>query len=181
MLSIVADMKLTKIISALKTNVSHGLWSDNKVRTRDFCLSKKPGKAYPLTKMWRWRVTTFDACGRKFRLMPAYHKNIPEFSAILGEDIGADCRILARLEFHQSHAGWHAHVVCGDTDLATPGIVKPSGVRRLPSDGSRHRNISYLTGGAVMNDHIAGLIACDFFRMPAEAPLFSSEGLPWAA
>lgn len=39
---------------------------------------------------------------------------VPEFSSVLAEDLGVDCRVLARLEFHQSHAGWHAHVVWQD-------------------------------------------------------------------
>jgi hypothetical protein len=43
---------------------------------------------------------------------------------ILAEDVGADCKILARLVFHGSHIGWHAHAFCGNIDVAAAGIVK---------------------------------------------------------
>ena len=142
-------MRLVAIIRATKVNVSHGAWSEDKLRPRDFHLSKKPGKVYPLTRRWRWRVSTFEACGRKFRLMPAYHTKVPEFTAVLAEEVGTDCRILARLEFHQTHVGWHAHLICGEIEKAVAGIVKPIGVRRLPRATSPHRNCKYVGSSSV--------------------------------
>jgi hypothetical protein len=173
-------MRLATIILAPKTRISHGVWSDQKLRSHDFYLSKKPGKVYPLTRRWRWRVSTFEACGRKFRLMPAYHTQLPEFTAVLAEETGSDCRVLARLEFHQSHVGWHAHLGCGDIDILASGVVKPLGVIRMPGAGAHHRNVNYQRPGVIMNDDIAAAITADFFKVPDPPNLFASGSLPWA-
>jgi hypothetical protein len=172
-------MRLIEFIRSDKTNLVHGSWGEDKIRTKDFPLSKKRGKVYPLTRRYRWRVSTLEACGRRFRLMAAYHTIVPEFMAALAEDLSTDSRILARLEFHQSHDGWHVHPFCGDSNLAAAGIVKPLGTLRLPKQGTYHRNCKMLAPGQKMTDVAAAAIVADFFRIPDTPDLFSAVSLPW--
>lgn len=172
-------MRLSAIIRAEKSNVSHGRWSEDKTRAKDFPLSKKRGKAYPLTRRWRWRASTLDACEKKFRLLTAYHMLVPEFSAVLAEDLSGDSRIVARLEFHGTHGGWHAHAKCGDVLSVPSGIVKPAGIVRLPKGGAFHRHCEMLRSGKAMSDVAAAAIVADFFRIPDEPDLFSVGDLPW--
>ena len=166
------------IIRAAKSNLTHGAWGDDKIRMKDFPLSKKRGRTYPITRRYRWRVSTFETNGRKFRLMTAYHTLVPEFTAVLAEDVGGDSRVLTRLEFHESHDGWHAHTCCA-ADAAVAGIVKPAGERRFPRAHGFCRHGAYLGSGKSMTDEIAAAIASDFFRLPDPQDMFSMEGLPW--
>jgi hypothetical protein len=174
-------MLLIEFIRSDKSILFLGAWGEDKIRTKDFPLSRGKGKTFPLTRRYRWRVSILQACSRKFRLMVAYHTQLPEFLAVLAEDLSGDSRVLARLEFHQSHDGWHLHPFCDDSDLATAGIVKPLGTIRLPKQGANHRNRTLLGSGDKMNDACADKIVADFFRIPdTDAPdLFSVECLPW--
>jgi hypothetical protein len=172
-------MNLKEFISGDKLNVHHSPWGDEKLRAKDFPLSKKSGKTYPLTRQWRWRVTTLELENRKFRLMATYHKTVPEFMAVLAEDLETDSRIIARLEFHGTHDGWHIHPVCDDFDNVAPGVIRPSGTKRLPAGGKHHRNREILLGGRAMSDEHAASIVSSVFRLGDITDLFSPEGLPW--
>jgi hypothetical protein len=172
-------MRLKEFIKGAKDKVSHGGWGDEKLRSKDFPLSKKGGKVYPLTRQWRWRVTTLEVGGRKFRLMASYHKVVPEFSAILAEDLGKDSRVIARFEFHATHDGWHAHPFCDDFDSILSGITKPIGTKRVPRGGSYHRHSEMLLDGKPMNDDCAAAVVESVFNLGEGADLFSVESLPW--
>ena len=172
-------MLLKKFIRAKKLNLNHGSWGDDKLRSKDFPLSKKGGKTYPLTRQWRWRITTLEAEGRKFRLMTTYHKVVPEFCAVLAEDLNKDSRIIARLEFHATHDGWHAHPYCGDFDIVLSGITKPLGTRRIPREGAFHRHDEMLRDGKPMSDAHAGAVVSSAFNLGESIDIFSVEYLPW--
>jgi len=172
-------MLLKQIIGIGKVNVVHGAWSGDKLKSKDFPLSRKRGKAYPLTRQWRWRVSTLQINGRRFRLITSYHLQAPEFAAVLGEEVGEDCRVIARYEFHGSHDGWHVHSYCGDFDKVPTGIVKPVGTIRIPPEGAFHRHCEMLNSGSSMNDHTAAAIAADIFGLGDTIDMFSMEGIPW--
>ena len=108
-------MNLKEIIAASnKTNISVGPWTDEKPRKKDFPLSRKSGGAFPLTRKWRWATVEFEIGSAKFRLLVAYHIDVPEYMALLGEQISGDSCVLARLEYHANHPhlGWHLHANC---------------------------------------------------------------------
>jgi hypothetical protein len=172
-------MRLKEFINGAKERISHGSWGEEKLRSKDFPLSKKGGRVYPLTRQWRWRVTTLQVCGRKFRLMASYHKVVPEYSAILAEDLGKDSRVIARVEFHATHDGWHAHPLCDDFDSTLPGTVRPVGTRRVPRANSYHRHTEMLLDGKAMNDDCASTIVASVFNLGEGISLFSREFLPW--
>lgn len=88
-------MRVAQIIRAAKSDVVFSAWSDDKLKPKDFPLSKKRGKVHPLTRRYRWQVITFKALGRDYRVLVAYHTLVPEFIATVGEEVGGDCRVLA--------------------------------------------------------------------------------------
>ena len=51
---------------------------------------------------------------------------------MLGLDDQGDTKLLARLERHPTHAGWHVHVAC-ESDDAPPGIKQGPWVKCLHS------------------------------------------------
>lgn len=166
-------MHLREVIRAVKANVTTGSWSIEKPRKKDFPLSRCGGGAYPLTRKWRWCTIEFEAGGANFRLLVAYHVDLPEFLALLGEQVAGDSRVLARLEFHANHpeVGWHMHVNCEESSTLGVGMVKPLGQLRIPGVHCQHRRGEYTLNGDSMNDNMALGVVCDWFRLPYQPSL----------
>lgn len=159
-------MRLRDIILAPKANVTLSEWTNDKPKKRDFPLSlSKRGGAFPLTRKWRWAVVDFDAKGLRFRLLVAYHVEVPEFKAVLGQVVGSDTRVILRLEYHANHPklGWHVHANCEELDEISLGAMKPLGQARIPGAHDRHRRSGYTVAGNPMNDDMAVDIASDWF------------------
>lgn len=169
-------MRIYDVISAEKSAVSFGSWRDDKPTKREFPMSRrKGGGAFPLTRKWRWMTIEFCALECKFVIMVAYHKDLPEFRAVLAERLPHDTRTLARLEYHGAHPvpGWHMHAVCGDVSGLELGITKPRGQKRMPDAWSRHRRSEYVSGDdAVMHDNKALELAATQFGVPVTKDLW---------
>jgi len=172
-------MRVAKVVGAAKGDVVLSPWSDDKLKAKDFPLNRKRGKAYPITKRYRWQVITFSALGHNFRVLVAYHTLAPEFITTLAEEVGGDCRVLARWEFHGSHGGWHVHTVCGDTDGLSVGIIKPFGTKRIPDKASYHRHTKMLNDGHGMDDVTASAVACSLVRIGHQPDIFVKSAVPW--
>ena len=172
-------MRVAKVIGAAKSDVVLFRWSDDKLKAKDFPLGKKRGKAYPLTRRYRWQVITFRALGRNFRVLVAYHLLAPEFITTLAEEIAGDSRVLARWEFHGTHAGWHVHTVCGDTDGLSVGVIKPLGTKRIRDKACYHRHMKMLNDGHGMDDAIASAVACNLVRIGHQADILVRSAVPW--
>lgn len=83
------------------------------------------GKGYRLAGSWRWSVHTLEANGDTYRLLVAYDVAKAQFASWLGLAEGAhNSALLARLEFHDTHGGWHCHWKLGDRDSVVRGIVR---------------------------------------------------------
>lgn len=173
-------MRVGDVVRGQKAIVTVGPWSDDKLKVKDFPLLKKRSRVYPMTRQWRWQVSQFHCEGRQFRLLASYHKLVPEFAAVLAEDVGADCRVLARWEYHATHDGWHIHSSCRDIDNDTPGIVKPSGTVRIPAAGTYHRHKNLLNDGYGMDDVVATAIAFELCNLPHGSDLFVKKAIPWS-
>jgi hypothetical protein len=104
---------------------------------------------------------------------------LPEFIVTLAEDIGTDCRVLARWEFHGSHGGCHVHSCCGNTDDISTGIIKPFGTKRIPDKASYHRHTKLLNDGYDMDDAVATAIAYSFVGLPSQSDIFVQNAVPW--
>ena len=167
-------MKVADVLNADKTDLQQGKWTDEKPKKSDFPMSKLRGQRFPLTRKWRWCVITFDAAEKKFVIMAAYHKHLPEYKAVLAERIGEDTRTLLRYEYHANHpvVGWHVHTNCGDVTGLELGSTKPNGQERIPSVHKFHRRSSYAGGIDSMDDTLAFEIAAQQFRLPVTPDLF---------
>jgi hypothetical protein len=97
-------MHLKDVIKATKTNVTEAIWSQEKPQRRVFPLSCTTGGCFPITKKWRWSVVEFKAISVQFRLMIAYHVEVPAFQMVLGEIVKNDTNVLPRVEYDVAHS-----------------------------------------------------------------------------
>ncbi len=166
-------MHLREVIKAPKTNVTDAVWSQEKPQRRIFPLSRKTGGCFPLTRKWRWAVVEFETLGSHFRLMIAYHVDLPAFQMVLGEVLKNDTKVLVRVEYDVAHSpfGWHVHSFCGDASLISSGVIKPLGQERMPAARTKHRRTEYTLSGESMNDIIALEIAAKWFRFQYQPSL----------
>jgi hypothetical protein len=119
-------------IRELKVVKSLGPWHSGKKMPRTaFPLSKS--HSYPLGSSFDWCVVELLGNSREYRLLVAFDPAKAQFRAWLGLIDGADQALIARLEFHPSHNGWHCHVKGGALDRVVRGVVKE------PRDRDRFR------------------------------------------
>lgn len=92
-----------------------------------------PVKAFPLLKtsrgyrigpQWDWCVFGLIAGAERFRLLIAFEPAKEQYQAWLGLEDSEDQALLARLEFHPTHRGWHCHIKSGKVEAVARGIVK---------------------------------------------------------
>ena len=161
-------MLLKDVIYATKTDVTEAVWSQERPQRRSFPLSRLSGGCFPITGKWRWAVVAFDALDGHFRLMIAYHVEVPKFQMVLGEAVKNDTKVLLRVEYDVAHSpfGWHVHSYCEDSSLISSGMIKPLGQKRIPAARTSHRRSEYTLSGDSMNDIMALQIASDWFRFP---------------
>ena len=96
-----------------------------------------PKSAFPLSKNnsfrlgagWEWCVHSVNCGQLTFRLLIAFHAGKAEYLAWLAIDTGQDLGLIARLEYHASHLGWHVHLKPHDLAKLSYGVVKQSGER----------------------------------------------------
>lgn len=119
-------------------------------------------------------MVAFDALDAHFRLMIAYHVEVPKFQMVLGEAVKNDTKVLLRVEYDVSHSqfGWHVHALCEDSSTISSGMIKPLGQMRVPAARTKHRRSEYTLSGDSMNDIIALEIASDWFGFPYQPTLW---------
>jgi len=89
-----------------------------------FPLSKS--HSYPLGSTWDWRVVEATWESDLFRLLIAFDQAKQQYRAWLGHVRGHDTALLARLEYHPTHRGWHCHLKTGLLTSVVRGVVKDS-------------------------------------------------------
>jgi hypothetical protein len=105
-----------------------GSWKAGKMPKTAFPLSKS--HSYQLGSNWEWRVCLLSCDeGFRYRLLVAFDAAKQQYRAWLGLEIGNDLAILARLEFHPDHKGWHCHWKTGVVSLLARGVVKEARAR----------------------------------------------------
>ena len=115
-------MRALLAIRTEKVIADSGAWKQGKMPASAFPLSKSA--SYRLTGQWHWRVVRLSAAGRTFRLLVAFDGAKRQYQAWLGVEFGHDQALIARIEFHASHHGWHCHWKRGDLDSVSRGVVK---------------------------------------------------------
>lgn len=158
-------MQFRDFLVADKTISSPGVWSNKKMpRTGGkFPLSKN--HSFRLGTNWRWRVVDLTAGTSDFRLLIAYHEHKQQYLAALGVSNLSDTLVLARLEYHGTHPGWHLHAYCNGSEQRHWGRMSYPEMVRLPSGKKRHRRMDFS-----INDSDALDLATKFFRIDGLKP-----------
>jgi hypothetical protein len=156
---------LRHIILSAKENLSLGSWAQGKMPRSAFPLSRSGNKAYQLGNR-RWRLVTFDMNGSSFRLLINYSATLGQYQAMLGLVDSGGTKIVAQLEKHPTHKGWHIHAACGVLNGVPAGIVRGPWLRHL----NRARRTDQ-ADPAAMTDDAAFAVAQRFFRLDKVPPL----------
>lgn len=118
-------MLALRAIRIRKTINGGGNWNrGKKMPRRAFPLSRS--RSYALGPSWDWCVYELSANGQKFNLLVALDAVKQQYLAWLGFQDQHDLVVLARLEYHPDHRGWHCHTKKGLVADAARGVVKES-------------------------------------------------------
>jgi hypothetical protein len=115
-----------KALSALRTEkviVEVGPWHAGKIPRGAFPLSHVK-TAHRLGKTWQWCVVQVADEQQHYNLLVAFEPGKRQYWAWLGAKFGADLALIGRLEFHESHEGWHCHWKTGPLVEVARGAVK---------------------------------------------------------
>jgi len=115
-----------------KTITFSSAWQTGKMPKSAFPLSKN--NSFRLGRGWEWCVHVLEARSVEYRLLVAFHPGKSEYLAWLTVVTGNDQGVLARLEFHRSHLGWHVHLKRNSVSDVPLGVVKQSGERLIDCD-----------------------------------------------
>lgn len=136
---------------------------------------KMPASAFPLSRShsyqvgtsWHWCVADAGAKGRAFKILIAFNAGKSDYRAWLSLQYGNDYALLARLEHHRSHKGWHIHCKRGPCDGLVRGVVKE------PLERDRSRNCG--SASFEVGHHDALKFAFRTFNVSGESPLSEGE------
>lgn len=131
-------MRSLRAIRRPKTVVKIGGWhTGQKMPRTAFPLSKSP--SYVLGSSYHWCVCEARGeDGEDYRILVGFDPAKEQYRAWLGLASGTDTALLARLEYHPSHNGWHCHCRRGNVSEVVKGVVKEPRHR----DRARHCNAS---------------------------------------
>lgn len=117
-------MKALRAIRAEKTVVDGGKWTHGKRMPVAAFPLLKTSRGYRVGTQWDWCVYALETGADRYRLLIAFEQGKEQYQAWLGVEDGEDQALLARLEFHPTHRGWHCHVKPGDLGDVSRGVVK---------------------------------------------------------
>ena len=158
-------MRLRHIILSDKENLSLGSWAQGLLPRSTFPLSRSGNRAYRPGNR-RWRLVTFDTNGCSFRLLINYSAKLGQYQAWLGLIDGGGTKVVAQLEKHPTHKGWHIHAACDVLSDVPTGIIRGPWLRHL--DRARRAEEA---DPAAMTDDTAFAVAQRFFRLDKVPPL----------
>jgi hypothetical protein len=114
-----------KALAALRTKkvlVEPGAWHSGNVTKAEFPLAHVT--KLKLSKAWHWCVHKVQDDEREYRVLVAFEPMKSQYWAWLGVTYGSDQAVIARVEFHASHDGWHCHWKTGPLAEVSRGAVK---------------------------------------------------------
>lgn len=150
-----------QIRSANKVVSDWGKWQAGGMTSAAFPLSRRRGRAYRVGSAYKWRVIQFSALGETCRLLILYNATKEQYGATLAVERGRDMIVVASLEFHGTHPGWHMHGGCGDVDALPLGSMRGGSRKRFPRSRTAHRRHDF----GINNEGMALDIAAKFFRL----------------
>lgn len=112
-----------------------------------FPLSRPRSRSFRLGSAYRWRVIRFESLDLSFWLLIAFHEKKEQYKATLALEHERDLSVLASLEFHGSHPGWHLHASCGDAEEVPKGVMRGPWQNRYPRARRFHRQMDFDISG----------------------------------
>jgi hypothetical protein len=149
------------IRSADKVISDWGKWQVGSMPPAAFPLSKRRGRSLRVGSSYKWRVILFSACGESCRLLIVYNADKEQYRATLAIERDRDMIVIASLEFHGTHPGWHLHGACGDIEKLPLGSMRGPLQRRFPGPRTTHRRHHF----AATSEGAALDVAAKFFRL----------------
>jgi hypothetical protein len=122
-------MNALRVIRSEKIVLHAGTWQRGKIPSSAFPLSHV--KALRLGKAWHWCVQRVQDAEREYNVLVAFDPGKRQYWAWLGAVFGDDQAVVARVEFHATHDGWHCHWKTGDLVEAPRGAVKAPSPKEL--------------------------------------------------
>ncbi len=143
-------MRVRDFLRAKKTVTKAGSWKDGKMPRTAFPLVGT--RSLRLSGGWEWRVDQIEGANSSdCRLLIAIREDVEACQAYLSIRRGSDYAVIARLEYHATHPGWHCHAECGSVDDVPVGVIQTSRLRRLPNARAYHRRRAQVTRLDVLN------------------------------
>lgn len=116
-------MSARTAIRSQKYLLEAGGWHTGKIPKAAFPLSHVKSH-HRLGHAWQWCVHLVADEARRYRLLVAFEPGKRQYWAWLGAVFGEDQAVIARVEYHASHDGWHCHWKTGDITEVPRGAVK---------------------------------------------------------
>lgn len=88
-----------------------------------------------------WRVVDFRAADLECKILIHFSYVLQDYCAHLGVFKSDDLQVLAQLEHHPPHDGWHVHIACDDLANVPAGMRRGPWLRKLkrgPTYDQRH-------------------------------------------
>lgn len=112
----------------------------------DFPLSKN--SSFRLGTGWEYCIHQLSGPAT-MRLLVAFHAGKSDYLAWLTIENGEDQALIARLEYHASHLGWHVHLKPDDLANVIWGVVKQPRERLVDCKSGAHSAIDRNNAEAV--------------------------------
>jgi len=133
-----------QIRRAQKSNVKWGDWKAGHLRRSEFPLPKLRQRYYRLGSGYRYRVVEFQALDHDMRLWIGYHQGKEQYFAHAAVATPEGSLVIASLEFHGTHPGWHIHGMCtGIVADEEFGRLRPPSAVRIPAPRGFHRRADF--------------------------------------
>ena len=133
-------MEFKKFLKAEKTVIDQGKWITGKPHKKLLELSK--GKL-SIGSQWIVRKIEIKIKEQCFQIIICIHEAKENYVAHLASKIGNDNLVIASLENHGTHPGWHLHVNCdGSGGYNNIGRIHYPSQRRIPHGKGFHRKRS---------------------------------------
>jgi len=137
-------MRVQDFIKMPKAITKAGKWKTGKtgkegrMNSGSFALSAR--RPYILGSAWHWHVDELDCEGTKGRLLVAFRPDTENYQAWLAIENEKSLTVVACLEFHGDHPGWHWHSRCAHVEEFTHTCHRQrNGGLRFPGKGRPHR------------------------------------------
>ena len=149
-------------LSGTRENIERFKWVDGKMnKTGASALVLSKGRPIRLGPGWRWTHIRLNVNNVQHRIWICYHPKKENYLSVACQVLpNDDLFVLAALESHGTHPGWHVHGCCTEVDAGSHGRLRYPNMVRIPSPNARHRQ-----QGFPANDEEAMDIAARHFRI----------------